>query len=80
MKPQLLLVIQFKQLLIICSGSILAGIIYQSLLLGYFDHNAFILGLMLGLGFYLFKYFASPKLDKAILRFPLLIKILTYIY
>lgn len=76
MKPQPLLVRQLKQLLIICCVSILAGIIYQTLLLEYFDHNAFILGLMLGLGFYLFKYFATPKLDKAILRFPLVIKMI----
>ena len=76
MKPQPLLARQLQHLLIICLVSILAGIFYQTMLLGYFDHNAFILGLMLGLGFYLFKYFATPKLDKAILRFPLVIKII----
>lgn len=76
MKPQPLLVRQLKELLIICCVSILAGIIYQTLVLEYFDHNAIILGLMLGLGFYFFKYFATPKLDKAILRFPFVIKII----
>lgn len=76
MKPQPLLARQLQHLLIICLVSILAGIFYQTMLLGYFDHNAFILGLWMGVGFYLFKYFATPILDKAIMRFPLVIKII----
>ncbi len=74
--PPPLLARQIKHLLIVCFVSILAGIAYQIMVTDYFDHNAIILGLWMGVGFYLFKSFAVPLIKKRADRFPLLVKIL----
>ena len=75
MKSRPLLVKNLKYVILICLASIFAGMIYQMLSEGFIDYNAFAVGLWIGLGFSLFKYFFTPKLNKAIRTFSLISKI-----
>jgi len=77
MKPRPLLVRELKHLFIICFISMIAGMIYQTLNEGFFDYNAFMLGLLLGLGFYFFNHFVNPRLNKATKTSSFLFKIIT---
>ena len=76
MKPRPSLARNLKHLLIICFISIIAGVIYQTLNEGFFDYNAFMLGLLIGLGFYFFKHFVVQRLNKAIKTSSLVFKII----
>jgi adenylate cyclase len=51
--------------------------VYQKLDEGYIDHNAFIVGLSMGLGFGVLELFFMSKLDRRINVFPILIIITT---
>ena len=59
-----LLVRKFKILAILCACSIVAGMLFQQLKEGIVDHNAFIVGLMMGLGFGVLELFMMTKLNK----------------
>jgi adenylate cyclase len=60
----------------------IAGMLFQQLKEGFIDHNAFIVGLVMGLGFGVLELFLMTKLNKKIKDFPLLsiIIIKTLIY
>ncbi|MDX1699169.1 MAG: adenylate/guanylate cyclase domain-containing protein [Melioribacteraceae bacterium] len=60
-----------RKLLIICAASILAGIIYQYMDVGFVDYNAFVLGFLIGLGFGIFELFFMSKINRLIKSYPL---------
>ena len=60
-----------KTLFVICIISIFAGILFQYTDDGYVDYNAFMLGLIIGLGFGFFEIFIVSKINRKIKSFPL---------
>ena len=72
-----LLVRKLKLLSLFCLFSIFAGIIFQRLNNGFIDHNAFIVGFVMGLGFGVLELFMMTKLNQRIKTFPIPIIIIT---
>jgi adenylate cyclase len=68
---------KFKLLLLFCFFSIPAGMLYQRLNNGYIDHNAFIVGFVMGLTFGVLELFMLTKLNRRIKTLPIPIIILT---
>ena len=62
---------KLRTLSIICVISILAGIIYQYMDVGFIDYNAFVLGFLIGLGFGIFELFFMSKINRRIKSYPL---------
>ena len=77
-----LLLKKLKLLSFICIFSMIAGMLFQQLNEGFIDHNSFIVGLALGIGFGVLELFLMRKLNKKIRTLPILsiILIKTLIY
>jgi adenylate cyclase len=73
---------KLKTLSFICIYSMIAGMLFQRLKDGYINHNAFIVGLALGLGFGIIELFLMRNLNRRIRAQPILtiIIIKTFIY
>jgi len=72
-----LLVRKLKLLSLFCFFSLFAGMIYQRLNQGFIDHNAFIVGLFMGLGFGMLELFLVTKLNQRIKALPISLIIIT---
>ena len=68
---------KLKLILLFCIFSMPAGILYQRLNNGYIDHNAFIVGLVMGLAFGVLELFILTKFNRRIKVFPIPIIIFT---
>jgi len=68
---------KFKLLFLFCIFSIPAGMLYQRLNNGFIDHNAFIVGFVMGLGFGLLELFMLTKLNRRLKTYPITIIILS---
>ena len=62
---------RLRTLLVFCVISILAGIVYQYMDVGYVDYNAFALGFLIGLGFGVFELFFMSRINRRIKSYPL---------
>ena len=68
---------KFKLLSLFALFSMPAGMLYQRLNSGYIDHNAFIVGIVMGLVFGALELFILTKLNQRIKTFPIPLIILT---
>jgi len=68
---------KLKLLFLFALFSLPAGMLYQQLNSGYIDHNAFIVGFFMGLGFGVLELFIMSKLNRQIKTLPIPLIILT---
>ena len=67
-----LLLRKYKILALLCVYGLFAGMLFQQLKDGFVDHNALIVGLMIGLGFGVLELFVLTKFNKLLKRLPIL--------
>ncbi len=68
---------KFKLLSLFCLFSMPAGMLYQQLNEGFIDHNAFVVGFFMGIGFGVLELFMVSKLNRRIKTFSIPVIILT---